>query len=179
MTAILITGIILAVIIAGIVFFSGRSLQTAGHIAHLLEGLAVTGALIFAGLEYWQHQSAEEAKLREAPTAILQKAFNPGDVDAAYGKLYRKYDGRCIGPTCGNEFDEDTGTLISYYWSVEACLRAEICEKMATEKAFCGDFKKYYDKYAEIHGPKEATARFDGWNNLLKCPSEQPGKKAS
>lgn len=171
MAAILATGIILTVIIIGIVIFSGRNLQTAGHIAHLLEGLAVTGALIFAGLEYWQHQSAEEAKLREAPTAILQKAFNPGDVDAAYGRLYRRYDGKCDSPTCKDDFDEDTGTLISYYWSVEACLRAEMCDKTTTEKAFCGDFKKYYDTYVKIHGPKEAAARFDGWDNLLKCPS--------
>src|SRR5271156_2186530 len=122
-------------------------LDRAAKWAEITEAAAVTGALAVAGFEYFSHQTAEEAKKREAVSAILQRAFPPRGVDDAFGNLHRKYKQSCAGPKCEDEFDNDTGTLTSYFWAVERCADAKLCDVSTVNEVYCGDFETYYQTY--------------------------------
>jgi hypothetical protein len=145
------------------------SLERASQKAEIVEAAAVTLALLVAAFEYFSHQTAEEAKKREAVSAILQRAFDPRGVDDAYGNLYRKYAQGCSGPRCEDEFDNDTGTLTSYFWAVESCVRGKLCDSSTVHDVYCDDFEKYYNKYCEVHHKEKTDERFKGWNTLLTC----------
>ena len=90
-------------------------------------------------------------------------------MDDAFGNLNRKYAQGCSGPKCEDEFDDDTGTLTSYFWAVERCADAKLCDVTTAQEVYCDDFRKYYCKYFGVHHKERTNENFKGWGTLLSC----------
>jgi hypothetical protein len=170
MISLLISLMIVGLVTAGIFYCAKGELEDAAQIAHVIEGMAVLGALLFAGLEYWGHFQADEARKREAATAILSKSFDPRYVDDALGNLARKYDPDYKATMAENKFDDDTGSLMSYYWTIGDCVKADLCSLEVVQKMYCFDYKKYRTAFTRIHGEKKAHDDFDELDLLYRCP---------
>jgi hypothetical protein len=144
-------------------------LERAAQWAHIVEGLAVLGALSFAGFEYGLHWDADAARKREAATTILARSFEPRYVDEALGMLYRKYNQNHKASKEEDQFDDDTGSLESYFWSIDTCVRTNLCSLQAVLDIFCYNYKNYVQTYARVHGKEKTKEQFGDLNSLNNC----------
>jgi hypothetical protein len=90
-------------------------------------------------------------------------------VDEALGMIYRKYDPSYNESKPEHEFDDDTGSLLSYFWSIDACVQNNLCNPETVRNIYCGDYKVYHATYLSIHGEAKTEKQLGTLSSLNTC----------
>lgn len=133
------------------------------------------GTSRFAGFEYALHYDADSARKREAATTILARSFDNTYVDEALGKLHRKYDRSHIASKAEDDSDDNTEYLMSYFSSIDACVRNDLCSLATVLNIYCQNYRSYISAYSRAHGIEKTEDEFGRLASLNQCFPQREG----
>lgn len=165
--AIVFSILILAVAMAWL--FGETDLDKRAKSAHVLESLAVLGALLFAFSEYQMHYAQDQDRKMENSFSLIMKAIDTKmthDAIAATNDFeFKPNETKDDLPKELKEFEAQTRPIFSYFIAAEICIDKDICNRSLAE-TLCIDFRLYYYKYRHLSNRASANHRM-GWMNSL------------
>ena len=157
-----------SVVLAGMFYFfflhHGNDIGKTANFAHIVEAIAVSGALLVATVEYQWHKDEEDMQRRRETTVAVGNSIDPHDLHQAIIDLRKNYAPQVVRNSQVDinkyhaDFEEQTSSLLGLFFRAEGCIRLKVCGG-DMNRIFANEFTTYCQAHLKVYDDVHETNR--------------------